>query len=49
MLDELVHLFRERGTIEREEWDTAGTMLAGRIPTILAGLYRRFEVARPAS
>jgi hypothetical protein len=25
---ELVRLFRERGTIEREAWDTAGTMLA---------------------
>jgi GTP-binding protein HflX len=45
----LAHLFRERGTIEHESFDATGTTLAGRLPQSLAGLFRPFQVARPAS
>lgn len=46
---DLVHLFRERGRIDHESHDAAGTILSGRLPRPLAGLYTGYHVARSAS
>jgi len=46
---ELVHLFRERGRIDQQSHDATGTILSGRLPQSLAGLYTGYHVARSAS
>lgn len=45
----LVHLFRERGTIQSEEFTGTGTRLSGRLPRTLVGVFDRFREVRPAS
>ncbi len=42
---ELVALFHQRGLIEREEYDQAGTILTGRIPGTVAPLFEPYILA----
>ena len=42
---ELVALFHQRGLIEREEHDSTGTIVTGRIPRTVAPLFEPYVVA----
>ncbi len=43
---ELVELFHRRGSVEREEHHSTGTLLSGRIPRVLRAYYERFLAHR---